>query len=120
MQTSTHIPPAELPPISEQHLRAAFEKLKIRHLTFDQVLTDDAQRQVLVACAHQIRTDEWKRDHVRTVVPVHRCKLGADGHPVKWTTQMVNGPWARPATPDLFTTTAQPTSTTGENPSCQP
>lgn len=97
------LPAADMPPITEAHLRTAYQKLKIRHLTFDQVLLDDGQRRVLVACAHQLRRTEWEREHIRTVVPVHRVRLGVDGHPIKWCTQMAPGQWARPATPDLFT-----------------
>lgn len=91
-----------MPPITERHLREAYDKLKIKHMSFEQVLEDTAQRKVLVACAHQLRRTEWEQAHQRTVVPLHRVKPGTDGHPVKWATQLVYGPWVKPTTPDLF------------------
>ena len=58
-------------------------------------------------CLHRsssaiMRTAEWERTTQRTVVPVKRIKLGVDGHPIGWCTQMVNGPRAAIQQPDLL------------------
>lgn len=98
-----HLPAADMPPITEHQLRTAFEKLHWAKFTYDQVMADPIRRKVVLACAHQLRRDEWEQNHTRTVEPVTRCRPGADGHPMKWTTQMAQGPWVRQATPDIFT-----------------
>ena len=98
-----HLPAADMPPITEHQLRTAFEKLHWAKFTYDQVMADPIRRKVVLACAHQLRRDEWELNHTRTVEPVTRCRPGADGHPMKWRTQMAQGPWVRQATPDLFT-----------------
>jgi hypothetical protein len=38
-------------------------------------------------------------------VPVKRVRLGSDGHPMAWCTQMAPGPLVRISQPDIFTTT---------------
>lgn len=55
-----------------------------------------------MARAAIMRTAEWERTTQRTVVPVKRVKLGVDGHPIGWCTQMVNGPRAAIQQPDLL------------------
>jgi hypothetical protein len=56
------------------------------------------------ACASSLRTEDFKRTLQRTVVPVRRCRMGVDGHPVKWATQLVMGPYEPRHQPDLLQT----------------
>ena len=51
----------------------------------------DVRRRLVEARAAQIRTTEWKQTQQRSVVPVKRVRLGSDGHPVSWCTQMTRG-----------------------------
>ena len=87
----------DLPPVTDAHRQMAY--LIIRPVGTSYVAamtwpTLDWLRRIIEAKATHIRTDEWKAAHQRTVVPVKRCRPGADGHPVKWATQMAMGPWA--------------------------
>ena len=60
------------------------------------------RRRLIEARAAQIRTAEWKATQQRSVVPVKRVRLGSDGHPVSWCTQMARGQFVAA---DLFPTT---------------
>lgn len=93
---------AELPPITEHQLRTALQKLHWTHLTYDQVMADPIRSKVVEVCAHQLRRDEFDRTTRRTVVPVKRVRLGVDGHPIGWCTQMAPGPRVSITQPDLL------------------
>ena len=80
-----------LPPVLDAHRQAAFVVMDWAGLTFEQAMADTVKSRVIECLAAQIRTREWKRTAQRTVVPVPRVRLGADGHPVGWCTQMVPG-----------------------------
>ena len=54
----------------------------------------DMRRRLIECRAHALRTSEWVATQQRSVVPVRRCLPGADGHPLKWATQLVMGPLA--------------------------
>ena len=101
-------PADDMPPVTDAHLRTAFAKLRWPNLTYDQVMADPVRSKVVQACAHQLRRQEWERTHARTVEPVKRVRLGADGHPIGWCTQAAPGAHVRITTPDLFTNQPQP------------
>lgn len=101
-RTAQGLPADDLPPVTDVQLRTAFAKLRLHGTTFEAAMADPKRSRIVTACAAQLRRAEWEATHQRTVEPVRRCILGADGHPVKWTTQMVPSTWVRPATPDLF------------------
>lgn len=94
----------ELPPVTDAHRRAAFEAMGWAGWTYEAARADKTRRQVLEVRAHQIRTDEWLATQQRTVVPVHRCRPGVDGHPTKWCTQLAKGPLAPVTQPDFLDT----------------
>jgi len=93
----------ELPPVTDAHRRTAFDKLGYARQgwTFHTALADDTRRRVIEALASRLRTADWAAVHRRTVMPVHRCRPGVDGHPGKWCTQLVAGPYVR-VQPDLL------------------
>ena len=86
MITATH-----MPSVTEDHLQAAYTLLAFKGLTFTQAMAHPIKRRVIEVCATSLRTDEYTRSHARTVVPVRRIKLGTDGHPIGWCTQLVRG-----------------------------
>ena len=88
-----------LPPVTDAHRQAAFAAMHWAGRTYQQAMADPVQGRVIESRAAHIRTQEWERTTQRTVVPVRRVRLGADGHPVGWCTQMVPGP--RVATPQV-------------------
>lgn len=83
-----------MPPVTDAHRQRAFALLSIPHMNFTQAMAEDSRRRVIEACATHLRTQDWKREHVRTVEPVKRLRLGLDGHPMSWCTQMAPGVWA--------------------------
>lgn len=94
--------PHTMPPITDAHLRAAFVRVALKGWTFDAAMADPVRRHVIVACAHAIRTTEWERTQKRTVVPVKRVRMGSDGFPVSWCTQMASGPLVALSQPELI------------------
>lgn len=93
--------PADLPPVTDDHRRAAFVSLRWMG-TYEMAMSAPFRAQLIEARAHVLRTQEWERTTKRTVVPVPRVVLGSDGHPLRYVTQLVPGP--RQTTPqnDLF------------------
>jgi hypothetical protein len=91
-----------LPPITQEHIERAWIILAMPG-TLTAALQDPWRAKIVQACAASLRTDDWKRTQVRTVVPVRRCRPGVDGHPVKWATQMVMGPYTPKIQHDLLT-----------------
>ena len=95
----------DMPPVTDAHRQQAHAALRLA-LTYTAVMTRpecDLLRRCIEAKAHQLRTAEWLATQQRTVVAVARCRPGADGHPVKWATQLVMGPYA-PRTQQDFPT----------------
>lgn len=91
-----------LPPVTDAHRQAAFAAMHWAGFTYTQAMACPVKSRVVECRAAQIRTQEWERTTKRTVVPVRRVRLGADGHPMGWCTQMAPG--ARVSTPqnDFF------------------
>ena len=102
MGQSNHLPPADLPPVTEVHLQAAFTAMRWYGWGYNAAMRDPVLRKQVEWRATLMRNEEWKRTTQRTVVPVPRIKLGVDGHPVGWCMQMVNGPRAAIQQPDLL------------------
>lgn len=94
----------ELPPVTDAHRRAAFEAMGWAGWTYEAARADKTRCQVVEVRAHQIRTQEWRATRQRTVVPVHRCRPGVDGHPTHWCTQLANGPLEPLIQPDFLET----------------
>lgn len=97
--------PHDLPPVTDGHRQQAFVIIRPKGISYVAAMTlpeHELVRRVIEAKAHQLRTDAWLETQQRTVVPVKRCRPGADGHPVKWSTQLAMGPWAPKAQPDLI------------------
>lgn len=90
----------DLPEVTDAHRLAAFEAMRWPGWTYAAAMQDELRRTVIECRAHQIRTAEWMRTQRRSVVPVKRLRLGADGHPI-WCTELAPGPLV-PLTPDLF------------------
>jgi hypothetical protein len=91
-----------MPEVTQAHRLAAFTAMHWRGWTFDAAMLCDVRRRLIEARAAQIRTAEWKATQQRSVVPVKRVRLGSDGHPVSWCTQMARGQFVAA---DLFPTT---------------
>lgn len=86
------IDPADLPPVTLQHRMHAYLVIRPIGVSFDAAMNlpqHAALRKVIQSKAAHLRTEAWKAVHQRVVVPVRRCRLGVDGHPVGWATQMV-------------------------------
>ena len=79
-------------PVTDAHRKAAFTAMHWRGWTFEAAQKVDLRRRLIEARAHQIRTKAWLATQERSVVPLKHCKPGADGHPAKWSTQLVMGP----------------------------
>ena len=82
------------PPVTEAHRLAAFTAMRWSGWTFEAAMGYDIRRRLIEARATQICTAEWVATQQRSVVPVKRVRLGADGHPVSWCTQMTRGAFA--------------------------
>lgn len=98
------IDPAELPPVTLQHRMHAYLVIRPIGVSFDAAMSLPryaSLRKVIEAKAAQLRTDAWKAVHKRVVVPVRRCRLGVDGHPVGWATQMVMAGYEPITQPEL-------------------
>ena len=96
------ISPDDMPELTDDHRQRAWEIVRYRTLTFAEAMQDPARRSLIEACAKVLRMKDWERTHQRTVVPVRRVVLGADGHPVGWCTQMAPGPYAEQLQGDLL------------------
>lgn len=86
------------PPVTLTHRMTAFCIIRPKGLTFTEAMASPAQAYLIETKAKQIRTAEWMTTQARTVVPVKRVVMGADGHPTRWCTHMGAGPLA----PDLL------------------
>lgn len=102
MGQANRLTPADLPPVTEEHLHAAFTAMRWYGWGYNAAMREPMLRKQVECRAAIMRTAEWERTTQRTVVPVKRVKLGVDGHPIGWCTQMVNGPRAAIQQPDLL------------------
>lgn len=84
--------PTDLPEVTLAHRQEAFERMKWQGWTYEAAMAFDMRKRLVECLAHHIRTQEWMRDTKRTVQHVKRVRLGIDGHPVGWATQIVMGP----------------------------
>ena len=98
----------DMPEVTDTHRRAAFVALRWMG-RYEDAISAPFRAQLIEAKAAWLRTTEWERTTQRTVVPVHRIRLGADGHPIGWSTEITHGPSTQAHQPDLLT---QPTNAT--------
>lgn len=96
----------DMPPVTDAHRQAAFAAMRWQGWTYEQAIAFDLRRRLIECRAHQLRTREWEASTKRTVVPVRRVRMGADGHPMGWCTQMALGPRVASAQPDLLSAEA--------------
>jgi len=101
MTTRHKLTADDMPPVTDAHRLAAFEAMHWTGWTFEAAMRFDMRRRFIEARAHAIRTAEWEKTTQRRVVPVRRVRLGADGHPVSWCTQLVLGPREPLTQPEL-------------------
>ena len=94
----------DLPAITDDHRQRAFVILAMRNCSFSAAMQDHARARIIEVCASKLRTDDWLRTQARSVVPVRRVRLGADGHPMGWCTQMASGPLVPELQSNLFST----------------
>jgi hypothetical protein len=85
--------PADMPELTDDHRLRAWQIVHYAGVTYAQAMQDPTRRSLIEACAKVLRRKDWERSHMRTVVPVRRVVLGADGHPIGWCTQMAQGPY---------------------------
>ena len=83
--------PYTLPEITDAHRLAAFNAMRWTGWTFEAAMAYDLRRRLIEARAKHLRTEEWRATQQRSVVPVKRVRLGSDGHPIGWATQMTRG-----------------------------
>jgi hypothetical protein len=95
---------ADMPPVTDAHRLAAFERMGWKGWTYEAAMAFDMRRRLIECRAHLLRKQEWERTTKRTVERVKRVRMGADGHPVSWCTQVVMGPRVALVQPDLLTT----------------
>ena len=97
-----HTTASDMPEVTDAHRHAAFEAMRWPGWTYEAAMAYDLRRRLIEARAHHIRTQQYVATQRRTVVPVRRCRPGADGHPVKWCTQLVMGPHEAIEQPELI------------------
>jgi hypothetical protein len=93
---------ADMPEVTEAHRQAAFEGMHWKGWTYEQAMQFPMRRKLIECRAAVIRKAEWEATTKRTTVPVRRVRLGLDGHPVGYVTQMVSGPRKPIQQPDLL------------------
>ena len=96
---------ADMPPVTPEHLQAAFVAMRWVGWSFNGAMADATLRRLIECRAAHMRTADWEATTKRTVVPVKRVQLGVDGHPIGWVTQMAPGPRTEATQNDFFQTT---------------
>ena len=99
------MPALDMPPVTEAHRQHAYILLRPKGISYTAAMTlpeNDTLRRGIEARAHKLRTDAWLETQQRTVVPVPRVKLGVDGHPIGWCTQMAPSSYQPNLQPDLL------------------
>ena len=81
--------PPTLPPVTDAHRAAAFERLHLRGWTLAAALADPLRARVINALAAQMRTAEWRAQHTRSTRLVRRLQPASG----RWCTQRVAGDW---------------------------
>ena len=94
--------PCSLPDVTQAHRLAAFNAMHWTGWTYECAMAYDLRRRLIEARATHMRTEEWKSTQRRSVEPVKRVRLGSDGHPIGWATQMTRGQFVDA---DFFPTT---------------
>lgn len=100
-----------IPPVTLQHLLHAYLIIRPIGVSFEAVFQRpacDTLRRVVECKAALLRTEAWKAAQRKVTKPVRRVRLGADGQPVRWCTQMAHGqyePILQPELPNLYPTT---------------
>ena len=84
------MPNPDLPPVTDAHRMQAFVAMQWG-MNYETAMQFDVRRRLVECRAHHIRTQEWLKTQERVVRPELRCMLGLDGHPLKWSTQLVLG-----------------------------
>jgi hypothetical protein len=93
---------SNMPPVTDAHRQAAFEAMHWKGWTFAQAMQFPMRRKLIECRAAALRKAEWEATTKRTTVPARRVRLGADGHPVGYVTQLVSGPRVPIRQPDLI------------------
>ncbi len=92
MNSATNTMLAEMPEVTQAHRQEAFGRMKWNGWTYEAAMKFDMRKRLVECLAHHIRTQEWMAKTNRSVQHVKRVRLGIDGHPVGWATQIVMGP----------------------------
>ena len=92
----------DMPPVTDAHRQAAFEGMHWKGWTYAQAMQFPMRRKLIECRAAALRKAEWEATTKRTTVPARRVRLGLDGHPVGYVTQMVSGPRVPNRQPDLI------------------
>lgn len=58
---------ADLPEVTDEHRRAAFDSLCLAGTTYEAAMQDDTRRRIVEARAHQLRTRQWKAEKHRAI-----------------------------------------------------
>lgn len=101
MSARTKLTADDMPPVTDAHRLAAFEAMHWTGWTYEAAMAYDLRRRLVEVRAHALRKAEWEKTTQRRVVPVHRVRPGADGHPLRWCTQLVLGPREPLTQPEL-------------------
>lgn len=102
MDTCAH---PDLPPVTEQHLQHAYLIIRPKGVNFAAVMAmppEHTLRRVIEIKAHQLRTEAWLETQQHHLMPIRRCRLGANGQPVGWITQRAPGSLEPIQQPDLY------------------
>jgi hypothetical protein len=99
---------ADLPPVTDANRRQAFMVIAPKGRNYTAAMADPVLRRVIEAKAACIRTEYWQRTQMRSMVPVKRVRLGSDGHPMGWCTQMATGPLVPRQQAEIFNQPTQP------------
>lgn len=83
---------SDLPPVTDDHRRRAFVILALTGWTYELAMADQIKRRIIECCASRLRTMDWEQTQERVTYPVPRVKLGVDGHPIGWCTQIASRP----------------------------
>lgn len=103
-----------LPPVTQHHLLHAYAIIRPIGVSFEaamQLPECATPRRVIECKAAMLRTEAWKAAQRQTTVPVRRVRLGADGQPAGWCTQMAPGPFEpilQPDLPNIYPTHSNP------------
>lgn len=96
------MPALDIPPVTDDHRQRAFVILSLSGWTYEMAMANEIKRRIIECCAARLRTMDWEHSQERVVYPVHRVRLGVDGHPIGWCTQLANGPLRSITQPKLF------------------